>query len=214
MNHRVLNISKVGKFLYAKYRAFAPFSCFESPRADVLRGWQRWRWLVRQRHTGRLIDPTVQIRCSLPVNERLLLEEGASIDRGAILWIRDEAGRQGHIRLGQDAYIGPYSFVGSCHQLIIGDHTLIGAHSYLITVNHRTDCPELPVAHQGFRGGDIKIGRNVWIGCHVTILPNVTIGDGAIVGAGAVVNKDIPAGETWGGVPARPLKKVLLETEN
>lgn len=199
-------MGRLADFLYAKYRAFAPISCFESPRADILRGWERWRWLVRQRHTGRLIDPTVQIRCGPLFDDRLLLEAGASIDRGVIIWISEEAGSQGHIRLGKESYIGPYSFVGSCHQLEIGDHTLIGAHSYLITVNHRTDRPELPVAHQGFRGGDIKIGRNVWIGCHVTILPNVTIGDGAIVGAGAVVNKDIPAGETWGGVPARSLK--------
>lgn len=199
-------IHRFKKFIYAKYRACAPLSCFESPRADVLRGWQRWRWLVEQRRTGRLIDPTVQIRCSQPVSERLKLAQAASIDRGAILWISDEAGEKGRISLGQGAYIGPYSYVGSCHKLDIGEHTLIGAHSYLITVNHRTDRPELPIAHQGFRGGDITIGKNVWIGCHVKVLPGVTIGDGAVIGAGAVVTKDIPEKETWVGVPARKIK--------
>lgn len=203
-------VNKISKYLYAKYRAFAPLSCFESPRSDVLSGWQRWRWLTEQRYTGRLIDPTVQIRCRQSVRERLLLAEGASVDKGAILWISDDAGTKGHIRLGEGVYIGPYSYVGSCHQLNIGAHTLIGAQSYLITVNHRTDCPELPFAHQGFRGGDITIGRNVWLGCHVTVLPGITIGDNAVIGAGAVVTKDIPAGETWVGVPAQKLKQKVI----
>ena len=44
------------------------------------------------------------------------------------------------------------------------------------------------------------------IGANATILGGVTIGERAMVGAGAVVTKDVPAGETWVGNPARPLK--------
>ena len=39
------------------------------------------------------------------------------------------------------------------------------------------------------------------------MLQGVTIGDGAVVAAGAVVTKDIPAGEVWGGVPAKFIRK-------
>mgnify|MGYP003642302790 CR=1 FL=1 len=200
-------MNKIRNFLYAKFRAFAPLSCWASPRADVLSGWQKWKWLIKQRRTQRLIDPSVEIRVSGDVNDALFLDHGASIDKGCIVWLSDELGHKAKIKMGKKSYIGPYTYLGSCHNLEIGDHTLIGAHSYLITVNHRTDRPTLPIAEQGFRGGDIKIGTNVWLGCHVVVLPNVEIGDGAIIAAGAIVTKNVPSGETWGGVPAKCISK-------
>jgi maltose O-acetyltransferase len=46
----------------------------------------------------------------------------------------------------------------------------------------------------------------VWIGGGALILPGVSVGDDAIVGAGAVVTRDVPAGATVTGNPARPLR--------
>ena len=37
------------------------------------------------------------------------------------------------------------------------------------------------------------------------VLPGITIGDGAIVGAGAVVTRNVEAGATVAGNPARPV---------
>lgn len=51
-----------------------------------------------------------------------------------------------------------------------------------------------------------KIGDGVYIGAGAKILGPVRIGDNAIVGANAVVVKDVPAGVTVGGVPARIIK--------
>ncbi len=51
--------------------------------------------------------------------------------------------------------------------------------------------------------GCIEIMDNCFIGANTTIMPNVRIGPNAIVGAGSVVNKNIPEGEIWAGVPAR-----------
>ena len=54
------------------------------------------------------------------------------------------------------------------------------------------------------------IEDEVWIGANVIVLRGVRIGTGAIIAAGAVVNKDVPSFEIWGGVPAKFLKKRII----
>ena len=53
-----------------------------------------------------------------------------------------------------------------------------------------------------------RVKRRASIGTSATILCGVTIGEGAIVGAGSVVTRDVPAGATVVGVPARILRKI------
>lgn len=50
------------------------------------------------------------------------------------------------------------------------------------------------------------VKRGASIGAGAVLLPGITIGEGAMIGAGAVVTKDVPAGETWIGNPARKMK--------
>jgi acetyltransferase-like isoleucine patch superfamily enzyme len=54
----------------------------------------------------------------------------------------------------------------------------------------------------------IIIGDNVWTGANSVILPGVTIGDYSVIAAGSVVNKDVPGGYLYGGVPAKMIKKL------
>jgi hypothetical protein len=55
--------------------------------------------------------------------------------------------------------------------------------------------------------GWAEIGNGVKIGVNASILPHRKVGDGARIGAGAVVTKDVPAGETWVGNPARRARR-------
>ncbi|HZV00551.1 MAG TPA: DapH/DapD/GlmU-related protein, partial [Planctomycetota bacterium] len=47
------------------------------------------------------------------------------------------------------------------------------------------------------------IGSRVSLGSGTVLVAPVKVQDGARTGAGAVVTKDVPAGETWVGIPAR-----------
>ncbi|MEU0881548.1 NeuD/PglB/VioB family sugar acetyltransferase [Lentzea sp. NPDC005914] len=54
--------------------------------------------------------------------------------------------------------------------------------------------------------GTVRVGESAYIGQGALVREGLTIGAGALVGMGAVVLNDVPAGETWVGVPARPLE--------
>jgi len=85
----------------------------------------------------------------------------------------------------------------------IGDDTKFGPNVQIYTPDHPRD-PE--VRRSGLESAmPITIGRNVWIGGGAIVVPGVTIGDDAIVGAGSVVTRNVPAGATVAGNPARPI---------
>lgn len=55
-------------------------------------------------------------------------------------------------------------------------------------------------------GGSVTIGSRVMCGGSVTFSDQLTIGDGARIAGGAISMDDIPAGETYLGVPAMPAR--------
>jgi acetyltransferase-like isoleucine patch superfamily enzyme len=81
--------------------------------------------------------------------------------------------------------------------LSVGDDALIGFNTVIL-------CHEF--LQGSFRLGKVEIGSRVMLGANCTVLPGVKIGDGAWVSAMSLVNRDIPPGEKWGGVPAKRLK--------
>jgi UDP-3-O-[3-hydroxymyristoyl] glucosamine N-acyltransferase len=65
-------------------------------------------------------------------------------------------------------------------------------------------------AHTGI-SGSVTIGDGAQFGGRAGVADHVTIGDRARIGAAAGVLKDVPAGETWGGFPARPIRQWMRE---
>ncbi|MFD1719765.1 NeuD/PglB/VioB family sugar acetyltransferase [Georgenia deserti] len=60
-------------------------------------------------------------------------------------------------------------------------------------------------------GGGVHIGEAAYLGMNAAVHPGITVGARATVGMGAAVLHDVPADQTWVGVPARPLSSRTLE---
>lgn len=94
-------------------------------------------------------------------------------------------------------------------EIHVGKGSGIGQHCVLVAANHtiQPDEPRFSTPWDESRC-HVFIGDNVWIGAGCVLLPGCKIGDNAIVAAGSVVSGEVPAGELWGGVPARKIKNL------
>jgi acetyltransferase-like isoleucine patch superfamily enzyme len=108
--------------------------------------------------------------------------------------------------LGRRVQIGAYTRIHPGAALpdnaVIGQYCFIGANVVLADVaipNLRDKSQEIHLPP--------LIEDDVMLGSNAVILPGVVVHRGAIVGAGAIVTKDVPAGATVIGSPARPLLK-------
>ncbi len=112
----------------------------------------------------------------------------------------------GNIRLGAGVFLNYDCVILDVVGVTIGDATQIGPAVQIYTADHPRDAAQ---RRSGVEWGrPVRIGANVWIGGGAIILPGVAIGDDAIIGAGSVVTRDVAAGATVAGNPARPVHRV------
>ncbi|MEI7037653.1 sugar O-acetyltransferase [Fulvimonas yonginensis] len=131
----------------------------------------------------------------------LLRERLAGVGDGALIRPPFHCDYGWNIHLGAGVFVNFGCVILDVAEVRIGKRTQIGPLVQLLAADHPRDPSERA---RGLEfGRPVRIGRNVWIGAGALILPGVTVGDDALVGAGSVVTRDVPAGATVVGNPAR-----------
>lgn len=132
---------------------------------------------------------------------RLLQERLAQVGEGAVIRPPFHCDYGFNIRLGPGVFLNFNCVILDVVEVAIGDFTQIGPSVQILTADHPRN-PDERASGLEF-GRPVRIGRNVWIGAGAILLPGVSVADGAIIGAGSVVTRDVPAGATVLGNPAR-----------
>ncbi len=136
------------------------------------------------------------------VRRSLLRELLGSVGSGAVIRPPFHCDYGYNIHLGDEVFLNFNCVILDVVEVRIGNGTQIGPAVQLYAADHPR---EAEARRRGAEfGRPVATGEHVWIGGGAIILPGVTIGDDAVIGAGSVVTRDVPAGATVVGNPARP----------
>jgi len=132
------------------------------------------------------------------------------------------------VRIGAGCEVGPFAQLRAgtvledgaeignfteCKNARVGAHAKAKHLAYLgdVTIGARTNigAGTIFANYDGKAKHHATVGEKVFVGSGTVVVAPNTIGDGATTGAGAIVTREagIGPGETWVGVPARPLAR-------
>jgi UDP-2-acetamido-3-amino-2,3-dideoxy-glucuronate N-acetyltransferase len=114
--------------------------------------------------------------------------------------------------IGCNCKIQSHTFI--CEGVTIEDEVFVG-HGVTF-INDRfpraTNDEGLPKDESEWKCETTVVKRGAAIGSGATIMCGITIGERAIIGAGSMVTKDVPAGASVAGNPARVLRQSVKNT--
>ncbi|MFC3225887.1 UDP-3-O-(3-hydroxymyristoyl)glucosamine N-acyltransferase [Marinibaculum pumilum] len=160
-------------------------------------------------------DCRIAPNCTLShciIGDRVTLHPGVRIGQDGFGFHPDPRGhvkvpQLGRVRIGDGCEIGANTTIDRG----AGPDTVVGAGTWidnLVQIGHNAETGQgcILVAQCGL-SGSTKLGNFVAIAAQSGVAGHLTVGDGARLAARSGSMHSIPAGETWGGTPAMPLKR-------
>lgn len=172
----------------------------------------------------------IEPNCKIDVTARIdvvsgKLGEGSVVGAGVII-------EGNHVEIGRESFLdkGAYIGGGSCFEksaflvtkdwfhmgmnshintamgVTVGEAFGFGVESKIFTHGCYLDCYHLGAPSQW---GGVVVGDNVWMP-NAWVNPGVSIGCDVIISARTLVNKDVPSGVLFGGIPGRVIKENYL----
>jgi len=164
---------------------------------------------------GCRIGAQVVIACAL-IGDGVEIQAGAVIGEAGFGVAGDAAGlvavpHVGRAIIQDRVLIGALTTVdrGAFDDTIVGEEAKLDNHCHVahnVVVGRRA----VMAAYAGL-SGTARIGEGVMMDGRVGLADHVKVGDGAQLAAGSAVLQDVPAGETWAGYPARPIRAWMRE---
>jgi sugar O-acyltransferase (sialic acid O-acetyltransferase NeuD family) len=115
------------------------------------------------------------------IDPSVRVPDSCTVGRGSVLLAQTVL--TADVRVGRHVVIMPNATL--THDVVVGDYSTLAAGVSL--------------------AGGVTLHEETYIGMNSSVRQGIDVGSGAVVGMGAAVIADVPAGETWAGVPARSL---------
>ncbi|KAA0694436.1 UDP-3-O-(3-hydroxymyristoyl)glucosamine N-acyltransferase [Neorhizobium sp. P12A] len=156
------------------------------------------------------------VLCAL-IGNNVIIHNGARIGQDGFGYAPGPRGMVKIVQIGR-VIIQDYVEVGANSTIDRGamDDTVIGEGTKIdnqVQIGHNVRIGRhCAIVSQVGIAGSTKIGNGVQIGGQAGLNGHITIGDGVQIGAKSGVISDIPPGERYAGIPARPLWDFLRES--
>lgn len=160
-------------------------------------------------------DCAIGPHCSVThahLGDRVIIHAGCGIGQDGYGYVmtaerHTKIPQVGRVVIHSDVEIGSGTRIdrGGIRDTIIGEGTKI---DNLCQIGHNCVVGRhcIIVAQCGL-SGSVTLEDGVVLGPRTGIIPHITIGKGAITASRSTIYEDIPAGQFWGGFPAKPRKQ-------